>query len=122
MGFVITSDFTEQTKMYEGMLISYKITPLFGIKMRWTTEITHIHPNREYFIDEQRFGPYAMWHHEHHFREIPGGVHMTDQLTYAIPYGAIGTLANRALVAKKVNQIFSYREVAIEKMFGKMPT
>ncbi|WP_345328924.1 SRPBCC family protein [Mucilaginibacter defluvii] len=120
MGFVITSDFTERTKMYEGMLISYNISPLFGIKMRWTTEITHIAHDKSYFIDEQRFGPYAMWHHEHHFREIDGGIHMTDRLTYAIPYGAAGTIANKVLVRKKVNDIFSYREKAIEKLFGKL--
>lgn len=120
MGFVITSDFTEHTKMYEGMLITYEISPMFGIKMDWTTEITHIHPNREYFIDEQRFGPYAMWHHEHHFEEIKGGVRMTDRLTYAIPYGAVGTLANKLLVRKKINQIFSYRTTAVEQLFGKM--
>ncbi|GAA4335742.1 SRPBCC family protein [Mucilaginibacter gynuensis] len=121
MGFVITSDFTVDTKMYEGMLISYKIAPLFGIKMNWTTEITHINPDKEYFIDEQRFGPYAMWHHEHHFKEIPGGIYMTDRLTYAIPYGAIGTLANSILVKKEVNKIFYYRTKAIEELFGPMP-
>ncbi|RYY34019.1 MAG: hypothetical protein EOP46_14770 [Sphingobacteriaceae bacterium] len=120
MGFNITSDFTKDTKMYEGMLIMYKISPLLGIKMRWTTEITHVHPEKEYFIDEQRFGPYAMWHHEHHFKEIDGGVLMTDKLTYAIPYGAAGTFANKILVRKKVNQIFSYREKAIEQLFGKL--
>lgn len=120
MGFNITSDFTKDTKMYEGMLIMYKISPLFGIKMNWTTEITHIHPEKEYFIDEQRFGPYAMWHHEHHFKVIPGGILMTDRLTYAIPYGAAGTLANKLLVRKKINHIFSYREKAIEELFGKL--
>ncbi|RCH55529.1 hypothetical protein DJ568_06455 [Mucilaginibacter hurinus] len=120
MGFKITSDYTEQTQMYEGMLITYKIAPLFGIKMNWMTEITHIHPQKEYFIDEQRFGPYAMWHHEHHFKPIKGGTKMTDILTYAIPYGAVGTLANRLLVQKKVKHIFSYREKAITERFGKL--
>lgn len=118
MGFNIVSNFTADTKMYEGMLISYKITPLFGIKMDWTTEITHIGPDKAYFIDEQRFGPYAMWHHEHHFKAIPGGTHMTDRLTYAIPYGAIGRLANIVLVKKEVRGIFEYREKAITDMFG----
>lgn len=120
MGFKITSDFTQQTKMYEGMLISYRLTPLFGIPMRWTTEITHIGPDKQYFIDEQRFGPYAMWHHEHHFTEIPGGIRMNDRLTYAIPYGAVGRLANAMLVKKEVQGIFEYREKAIEELFGKM--
>ncbi|QQL48554.1 SRPBCC family protein [Mucilaginibacter ginkgonis] len=119
MGFKITSDYTEDTVMYEGMLISYKITPLLGIKMNWVTEITHI-KDRKYFIDEQRFGPYAMWHHEHFFKEIEGGVHMTDKLTYAIAPAPIGGLANALIVRKKVKQIFQYREKAIIERFGNL--
>ena len=119
MGFNITSDYSEDTVMYEGMLISYKISPLLGIKMNWVTEITHI-KDKEYFIDEQRFGPYAMWHHEHFFKEIPGGVHMSDKLTYAIAPGPIGGLADKLIVGKKVRDIFAYREKAIIEMFGKL--
>ncbi|GAB3908709.1 SRPBCC family protein [Mucilaginibacter boryungensis] len=117
MGFKVTSPFAPDTKMYEGMLISYKITPVFGIKMNWMTEITIV-KEHDYFVDEQRFGPYAMWHHEHHFKRIKGGVHMTDILNYAIPYGPIGRLANALIVKKKVEDIFSYREKAIVDLFG----
>ncbi|QKJ30772.1 SRPBCC family protein [Mucilaginibacter mali] len=117
MNFKVTSPFDPVAKMYEGMIITYKITPLLGIKMNWMTEITHIKAH-EYFVDEQRFGPYAMWHHEHHFKEIKGGVQMTDILNYAIPYGPIGTLANSLLVKKQVEKIFSYREKVIVEMFG----
>ena len=117
MNFVVTSDFTVNTKMYEGMLITYAITPLFGIKMNWTTEITHV-KDGQYFVDEQRFGPYAMWHHEHHFEEIKGGVLMTDILTYALPLGPVGRFANAILVGKKIKQIFDYREKAIVELFG----
>jgi ligand-binding SRPBCC domain-containing protein len=117
MGFVVTSPFKPDTKMYEGMIITYKITPLLGIKMNWMTEITFI-KEHEYFVDEQRFGPYAMWHHEHHFKKIKGGVRMTDILNYAIPYGPIGRLANTLIVKKEVENIFAYREKAIVDMFG----
>ena len=117
MNFVVTSDFTKNTKMYEGMLITYTITPLFGIKMNWMTEITHV-KDGEYFIDEQRFGPYALWHHEHHFKKIKGGVLMTDVLYYALPLGVMGRFANTTLVNKKVKKIFEYREKAIEELFG----
>jgi len=117
MGFKVTSAFTPDTKMYEGMLITYKITPLFGIKMNWMTEITIV-KEHDYFVDEQRFGPYAMWHHEHHFKRIKGGVHMTDLLYYAVPYGPIGQLANSLIVKKKVKEIFSHREKAIVDLFG----
>ena len=103
--------------MYPGMIITYKITPIFGIKMNWMTEITHVKEN-EYFVDEQRFGPYALWHHQHHFKEVKGGVLMTDLLNYAIPYGIIGRLANEILVAKQIRQIFDYRNKEVNKLFG----
>ncbi|TWR30326.1 SRPBCC family protein [Mucilaginibacter pallidiroseus] len=118
MKFEVTSDYTPQTKMYAGMIITYKVTPLFGIKLDWMTEITHVQ-DKKYFVDEQRFGPYALWHHQHHFKEIEGGVEMTDLLHYAIPYGVIGRLSNTLLVKKKVKQIFDYRVKAVENLFGK---
>lgn len=117
MRFVVTSDYTETTKMYAGMIITYKISPLLGINMNWMTEITHV-DDKKYFVDEQRFGPYALWHHQHHFKIIEGGVLMTDLLHYAIPYGVIGRLANSVFVKGKVEQIFDYRVKAIENLFG----
>lgn len=118
MNFQVTSDYTDNTVMYPGMIITYKITPLLGIKMSWMTEITHVKEGK-YFVDEQRFGPYAMWHHQHHFREIPGGVEMTDLLHYAIGYGLIGRLGNAVLIGKQINKIFNYRVKAVEELFGK---
>ncbi|MBD1394124.1 SRPBCC family protein [Mucilaginibacter glaciei] len=117
MKFVVTSDYTDNTVMYPGMIITYKITPLFGIKMSWMTEITHVEDHK-YFVDEQRFGPYALWHHQHHFKEIPGGVEMTDLLHYAIGYGVIGQIGNAVLVGKQVKKIFDYRVKAVDKLFG----
>ncbi|RYU87258.1 hypothetical protein EWM62_16220 [Mucilaginibacter terrigena] len=119
MRFVVTSDYSAQTKMYAGMIITYKISPLLGIKLNWMTEITHVQESK-YFVDEQRFGPYALWHHQHHFKEIPGGVEMTDILNYAIPFGIIGRLTNNVFVAGKIKKIFEYRVKAIEELFGKM--
>jgi ligand-binding SRPBCC domain-containing protein len=117
MAFVVTSNYQPETKMYPGMIITYTVSPVLGVKLNWMTEITHV-KDKEYFVDEQRFGPYALWHHQHHFEAIPNGVHMTDILHYAIPYGFIGRIANTLLVQNKVKQIFDYREKAIEKMFG----
>lgn len=99
------------------MIITYKVSPILGIKMDWMTEITHA-KEQEYFVDEQRFGPYALWHHEHHFEAIKGGVKMTDILNYAIPYGAVGRLSNKLFVERKIKKIFSYREKAINDLFG----
>jgi ligand-binding SRPBCC domain-containing protein len=118
MSFVITSDYSTNTKMYEGMLISYKVSPLLGIKMDWITEITHVKEGA-YFIDEQRFGPFALWHHEHHFAAIEGGVLMTDKLTYGVPFGFLGRIANSIMVAKQTQEIFDYRVKAVDELFGK---
>ena len=119
MNFVVTSAYNTDTKMYPGMIITYKVSPIFGIKMNWMTEITHVKEG-EYFVDEQRFGPYALWHHQHHFKVIKGGVLMTDILNYAIPYGIIGRLGNSILVDKQIKKIFNYREKAIKELFGEL--
>ena len=117
MNFIVTSDYNGDTKMYPGMIITYKVSPLLGIKMNWMTEITHVKEG-EYFVDEQRFGPYALWHHQHHFKAIEGGVLMTDILNYAVPYGIIGRLTNKILVGKQIKKIFKYREKAVVELFG----
>ncbi len=117
MNFIVTSDYNKETKMYPGMIITYKVSPILGIKMNWMTEITHVKEG-EYFVDEQRFGPYALWHHQHHFKAIKGGVLMKDILNYAIPYGIIGRLGNTILVDKQIKKIFDYREKAIKSLFG----
>ncbi len=114
MGFIITSP--EQKEMYPGMFITYKVSPAFGIKLNWVTEITQIN-NRKFFIDEQRQGPYRTWHHEHHFKEVDGGIEMHDILYYAVPFGFIGKWANLFFVKNKVKEIFIYREKKIEKLF-----
>lgn len=119
MSIVVTSNQTAETKIYPGMIITYKISPLLGIKMNWMTEITHVKEG-EYFVDEQRFGPYALWHHQHHFKAIKGGVLMNDILNYAIPYGFIGRLSNTVFVGKQIKKIFEYREKAIKELLGEM--
>jgi len=96
MGFDITSELLAP-KMYPGMIISYKVSPILGIKMTWVTEITHI-KDKEYFVDEQRVGPYAIWHHEHKIESIEGGVLMTDIVTYKPPLCFLGSIANSVLI------------------------
>src|SRR3954469_19056172 len=88
MGFEILTDLKE-TNMHAGQIIEYYVTPVAGIKLNWVTEITHV-KEKEFFVDEQRKGPYAFWHHRHAFKEVPGGVEMTDLLHYKIPFGFIG--------------------------------
>ena len=117
MNFIVTSDNRAETKMYPGMIITYKVSPLWGIQMNWMTEITHV-KEKEYFVDEQRFGPYALWHHQHHFKQMDGGVLMIDIVNYAIPYGFIGRLANGLVVKDQIKKIFDYREEAIAHLFG----
>jgi ligand-binding SRPBCC domain-containing protein len=115
VSFELLSDI-EGVEMYEGMIIQYNIAPLLGIKMNWVTEITHIR-EKQYFIDEQRFGPYGFWHHQHWFEEKDGGTLMKDILHYKVPYGIIGNIANALFVEKMVNQIFDFREETIEKIW-----
>ena len=114
MGFTITSPV--QPEMYPGMFITYKVSPAFGIKLNWVTEITQIRKH-EFFIDEQRRGPYSIWHHEHHFKAVEGGVEMRDILYYRVPFGIIGKLVNFVFVKKKVKQIFTFREQRIKELF-----
>ncbi|WP_207495094.1 SRPBCC family protein [Aridibaculum aurantiacum] len=118
MGFVVRST-SHSKEMYPGQLIEYTVRPLFGIPVYWMTEITHVQ-EPVYFVDEQRYGPYSLWHHQHHFKEIPGGVEMTDIVHYKIPFWFIGDIANTLLVRKKLQQIFDFRKQAVEQRFGKM--
>lgn len=117
MGFTVTSN-TGEEKMYPGMIITYKVSPLLGIKLNWMTEITQV-KEFEYFVDEQRIGPYAMWHHQHKIEAIEGGVLMTDIVTYQPPFRILGAIANALLIRNQLQKIFDYRTVALEKKFGK---
>ena len=114
MGFLITSP--PQAGMDPGMFITYKVSPALGIKLDWVTEITQVN-EKKFFIDEQRRGPYNIWHHEHHFKEVEGGVEMHDILSYHVPFGFIGSIADLLFVKNKVEEIFKYREKKIEELF-----
>lgn len=116
MGFHILSAH-RPPRMYAGQLIEYTVSPVLGIPMYWMTEITHVVEGK-YFIDEQRFGPYALWHHQHHFRPVEGGVEMTDIVHYKIPLGLFGILADRLFVRRKLDDIFNYRYKKVEEIFG----
>lgn len=104
-------------KMYPGQVITYKVKPLLGIPLFWLTEITHVEEKR-FFVDEQRKGPYSMWHHQHHFVPVAGGVEMTDLVHYALPLGPLGTLANGLVVKGELQKIFAYRYQKIIELFG----
>ncbi|MGY0392684.1 SRPBCC family protein [Bizionia sp. KMM 8389] len=115
MGFNIISG--ADKPMYAGQIIQYIVTPVLGIKTKWVTEITHSVTN-EYFVDEQRFGPYALWHHKHFIREIPGGVEMNDIIDYKLPFGFLGQMAHPFIVKPKLEEIFNYREKKLTELFG----
>ncbi len=112
MNFVITSKLPE--KIYPGLIITYRVSPVLGIPMTWVTEITQVN-NPFFFVDEQREGPYAIWHHEHHFKVVENGVIMTDKLFYKVPLGPIGHLIDTMFVHKKINGIFEFRKKFLEK-------
>jgi ligand-binding SRPBCC domain-containing protein len=116
MSFEILTDIKGK-KMFPGMIINYKVRPLLNIPLRWTTEITHCRDN-EYFVDEQRFGPYSFWHHLHKFEQKADGVEMTDRVHYGLPFGFIGGIANAVYVEKRLQGIFDYRNEIINKRFN----
>ena len=102
--------------MYTGLIIKYEVSPLAKIPMNWVTEITAMQPGK-YFIDEQRFGPFAFWQHQHHFSETSKGIMMTDLLHYAMPLGIFGRIANGIVVSKRIDHIFEYRQQVIDQQF-----
>ena len=116
MGFKIISQHHGE-KMYAGQIIEYKVRPLLGIHLYWMTEITHVE-DQKYFVDEQRFGPYNMWHHQHHFKPIDGGVEMTDIVHYKNPLWFLGDIANALFVKKQLEEIFEFRYQKVAELFG----
>lgn len=116
MGFNILSG--ADRPMFAGQIIQYIVTPVLGIKTKWVTEITHV-VDKHYFVDEQRFGPYALWHHKHFIKEIDGGVEMEDIIDYKLPFGVLGQFVQPFLVKPKLEEIFNYRTKKLEELFGK---
>lgn len=119
LGFKIRSLY-HGDKMYPGQIIEYTVNPVLGIPLYWMTEITHVE-DKKYFVDEQRFGPYSLWHHQHHFREITGGVEMTDIVHYKIPLGFLGNIAHGLFVKSQLENIFSFRYKKTTDLFGTWP-
>ena len=118
MGFKIVSGAAE--RMFAGQIIQYVVTPLLNIPTTWVTEITHVEEGN-YFVDEQRFGPYDLWHHKHFIKPIEKGVEMIDIVDYKIPFGVLGRIAHPFIVAPKLKEIFEYRKKALIELFGPYP-
>ena len=116
MNFKILSPHLPET-MYPGMIISYTVSPVLNINMNWITEITQI-SYKKYFVDEQKSGPYSLWHHQHIFEEKNNGVLMTDIVTYKIPFGPLGDLVNKIYIRNKLETIFNYRYLVMERIFN----
>ena len=117
MGFKVINEDQLADKMYPGQIIEYFVSPLFNIKLHWATEITHV-KEMNYFVDEQRFGPYKFWHHQHFLKEVPGGVEMHDVIHYKVPFGLFGRLLNVLLIKRQLDRIFDYRYKKVEEFFN----
>lgn len=109
--------FAADTPMYAGQIILHRIRPFWNIRIEWVTEITHV-DEPHYFIDEQRFGPYEFWHHEHRFHSLPGGVEMIDTVHYKVPYGVLGKVFHHFKLKNDLKNIFGYRHSKLEEKFG----
>lgn len=118
MEFRITSE--QQDTTYAGQIITYSLRPLLGITMSWTTEITQV-SKPDFFVDEQRFGPYRFWHHQHFFRQVEDGVEMRDLVHYLLPHMQFTGLVNRLIVMPRLKRIFDYRTQALQKHFSGNP-
>jgi len=116
MGFIITS-IPLPSKMYPGMIITYKVSPILSVKMTWVAEITQVE-EKKYFVDEQRVGPYDMWHHEHFFEECQGGVMMRDVITYKLPFHLLGSVVHGLFVKRKLENIFDFRFKKMDEIFN----
>jgi ligand-binding SRPBCC domain-containing protein len=114
MDFRITSG--PQNTTYAGQIITYTLRPLMGVTMAWTTEITHV-SRPDLFVDEQRFGPYRFWHHQHFFRQVEDGVEIRDLVHYLLPHMQLTGLVNRLFVMPRLKQIFDYRSESLLKIF-----
>lgn len=115
LNFEITNE--SDIKMYAGQIIGHIIRPIWGIPLEWITEITHVQ-EPHYFIDEQRFGPYKFWHHEHRFISTSNGVEMFDTVYYKLPYGPLGKVIHKLKVKNDLEAIFAYRHSKLEEKFG----
>ena len=118
MGFIVRTELPD--KMYEGLMIEYTVRPMLGIPMNWITEIKTV-KNHSFFVDEQRKGPYRIWHHEHHFKEVEGGIEMTAIVSYELPLGFLGRLMHPILVKNKLKEIFDYRRQKVDELFIATP-
>jgi len=116
MNFNILSR-SDAGEMYPGMIITYKVSPLFNLSINWATEISQIKEHK-YFIDNQIQGPYKIWHHEHHFKETENGTEMRDVLFYEVKFGFFGQLLHKLFIRKRIEEIFNYREDKIKELFG----
>lgn len=117
MGFDITSEHYN-IKMYEGMIITYRVSPFLGIPLNWVTEITHV-SEPYFFVDNQMSGPFKYWHHQHFFEEIDGGIEIKDIVNYAAPLPMVGSLLEHLIITMRVNEIFNFRQKKLEELFGK---
>lgn len=105
-----------QSGIYAGQIITYTVRPFKWVAVNWTTEITHV-DRPDFFVDEQRFGPYRFWHHQHRFREVRGGVEMYDLVHYLLSHDQLAGLINRMFVAPRLRRIFDFRSAALKKIF-----
>lgn len=117
LGFNILTNHKDLEKIYTGMIIDYKVSPLLGIPMHWQTRIEDVNLNHS-FVDTQKKGPYKYWRHYHEFIEKDGGILMTDNVEYELPLGFLGDIANKIIVRSKLEEIFSYRFKVLEQMFN----
>tara|TARA_B110000263_G_scaffold195326_1_gene173683 strand:- start:81 stop:578 length:498 start_codon:yes stop_codon:yes gene_type:complete len=110
----------ESDDFYEGKIISYKIKPFKLVALNWVTEISQVKEG-SYFIDNQIFGPYKMWHHEHHFKRNDNGTtEIIDKVKYKVPFYILGRLIHKIFIRRKLFKIFMFRQKKINELFNNL--
>jgi ligand-binding SRPBCC domain-containing protein len=103
-------------KIYAGLMIGYRMKAVFGIPMAWLSEISHCdEPKR--FVYQQRLGPFKFWSHEVCLTETGQGVQLEDIVFYAMPFGWLGDLFNRWLIADRLERIFDARRDCLKRQW-----
>lgn len=96
-------------EIYPGLMIRYTVTPVLHVPLTWVTEITHVQ-KPEFFVDEQRVGPYRIWHHEHTFHALGSDTtEVHDLVTYVPPLGPLGAIINALVIRRQLDAIFDFR-------------
>jgi ligand-binding SRPBCC domain-containing protein len=88
----------------------------FGVVWRMTSRVTAYEPPLR-FVDEQVRGPFRALRHEHVFDDLGAGrTRMTDRMTVSAPWGPLGSLVTRMLLAPYLRRLLLQRSAHVKRL------